>query len=66
MAIGELYKTGQISPICARYIWDQYDDGSKEPPPKPGEKRLVLQYGEPFPLVPSCGKAAWWKMDSPM
>lgn len=64
MAIGDLYKTGQISPAHANYAWDHYTDGSYTPSPTSEEKYITLSTGETFPPINSCDKGAWWKMTS--
>lgn len=64
MAIGDQYKTGQISPANARYKWVKYTDGSKTPSPTAEEMRIKLTKGEKFPPFHSCDKGAWWQMTS--
>jgi len=62
MAIGNRYKTGQVSPAHARYAWDGYTDGTRFPYPTNEEKIITLENGEVFPPIRSCNKGAWWKM----
>lgn len=57
-----LYKTGQISPLYARYMWDHYTDGTYSPLPTPEEKYITLDKGETFPPINSCDKGAWWRL----
>ena len=64
MAIGERFKTGEISPANANYAWDGYTDGTSYPSPTNEERRIPLNKGETFPPIKSCGKAAYWKMES--
>ncbi|WP_026906782.1 YjzC family protein [Paucisalibacillus globulus] len=64
MAIGDRYKTGQISPANAYYSWDGYTDGTYSPSPTYEENKIKLENGETFPPINSCDKGAYWKMTS--
>jgi len=64
MAIGDRYKTGQISLANAYYAWDGYTDGTRYPSPTSEEQYIRLENGERFPPINSCDKGAWWKMTS--
>ena len=43
MAIGEIYKTGQISPANAYYEWAGYSDGTYTPSPTSEERKIHLR-----------------------
>lgn len=64
MAIGDVYKTGQISPARAWYDWAGYTDGTQYPLPTAEERKIKLETGEVFPPIRSCNKGAYWKMTS--
>lgn len=64
MAIGEIYKTGQISPANAYYEWSGYSDGTYTPSPTAEERKIRLEKGEVFPPIRSCNKGAFWRMTS--
>jgi len=64
MALGERYKTGELSPANANYDWDGYSDGSRYPAPTAEEMKITLSKGEVFPPIRSCDKGAYWKMKS--
>ena len=66
MAIGDLYKTGQISNANARYTFVKYTDGTITPSPTSEERVIPLNTGDRFPPVHSCNKGAFWKMTSYM
>lgn len=62
MAIGDKYKTGQVSPAHADYTWDGYTDGTYSPSPTSEERSITLDKDEKFPPINSCDKGAYWKM----
>ena len=64
MAIGDRFKTGEISPANANYDWDGYLDGTWSPSPTANERRIPLDRGDRFPPINSCDKGAFWKMSS--
>ncbi len=64
MAIGDVYKTGQISPANAYYEWSKYSDGTYTPSPTSEERKIHLENGEVFPPIRSCNKGAFWRMTS--
>ena len=64
MAIGDKYKTGDISPASAYFEWVKYTDGSFLPSPTSDEMKIPMDKGKKFPPVRSCDKGAWWKMTS--
>ena len=64
MAIGDIYKTGQVSPANAYYEWVKYSDGSILPSPTREERTIHLSNGEIFPPIRSCNKGAFWRMTS--
>lgn len=64
MAIGDLYKTGEISNAHAHYAWEKYTDGTRTPSPTYEEKYITLDTGDRFPPINSCDKGAWYKMTS--
>lgn len=64
MAIGEIYKTGQISPANAYYEWVGYSDGTYTPYPTAEERKIHLEKGEVFPPIKSCNKGVFWRMTS--
>jgi hypothetical protein len=64
MAIGDRYKTGDISPANAYYEWDGYTDGTRLPLPTAEEQKIPLDNGETFPPIRSCNKGAFWRMTS--
>jgi hypothetical protein len=63
MAIGDLFKTGEISSAHAKYAFDHYTDGTTSPSPTEEEKEIELDSGDTFPPINSCDKGAWWKME---
>lgn len=64
MTIGTMYHTGERSPSHARYAWEKYIDGTRDPQPTIEEIIISLDVNDVFPPVRSCNKGAVWKMVS--
>ena len=62
MAIGDISASGELSPARAVYDWEHYTDGTNIPAPRQEERRITLDRNEPFPVVPSSRRKAFWKM----